>query len=206
LIHCSVHALAQCPILLDTLAMFISAVVKNNQTLTTSVLERQIPSNWIENKDFKRIGRLDTGDLVMVQRSDGSTRFGEVARKVGFFYQDQWEVVVTLSPAGKAGSARVEEGVMLGRPSAAAIADLVGGLKVVQGGSAKPPPPVPSSEAPKAAPVPPPPKAQEVVAKVEAPPPPVIEKPKAAPPAPPAAAPAAPAFGGFGNFLTVSSR
>jgi hypothetical protein len=150
------------------------------------------------------VGRLEAGDLVMVERSDGTTRFGEVARKVGFFYQDQWEVVVTLTPAGTAGSARVEEGVMLGRPSAAAIADLVGGVKVVVGGSAKPPPPVPvSAEQPKAAPAPPPPKAQEVVAKVEAPKPPAIEqpKPKAAPPA----APAAPAFGGFGSFLTVRS-
>jgi hypothetical protein len=114
----------------------------------------QVPSTWIENKDFVRSGRIETGDLVMVQRSDGSTRFGEVARKVGYFFQDNWEVVVTTSPNGKAGSARIEEGVMLGRPNAAAIAGVMGGVTVVSGSSAKPPP-APPAAAPKAVAAPP---------------------------------------------------
>lgn len=81
-----------------------------------------VPEEWVENRDFIRQGKLAPGDLVMVARSDGSTRFGEVVRKIGMFYQDVWEVVVTKSPGGGPGAVRKEEGNMLGRPSKPAMA------------------------------------------------------------------------------------
>lgn len=59
----------------------------------------------------------------MVARSDGTTRFGEIVRKIGMFYQDAWEVVVNKSPDGGPGAIRKEDGVMLGRPKPASMAN-----------------------------------------------------------------------------------
>jgi hypothetical protein len=49
---------------------------------TTSVkwgalIDTKIPAGWVEQKHYKREGKLDVGSLVGISRSDGTIRFGK---------------------------------------------------------------------------------------------------------------------------------
>ena len=44
-----------------------------------------LPAGWSEGKEFSAGGKFATGDLVIVTRSDGSLKFGEIIKQEGFF-------------------------------------------------------------------------------------------------------------------------
>ena len=58
-----------------------------------------VPAEWLETRDYVRQGPLQPGDLVILSRSDGSTRFGEVLRKAGFPWQVPLPPLPPLPPA-----------------------------------------------------------------------------------------------------------
>jgi hypothetical protein len=164
------------------------AAVKN-----PSLIGQMIPRTWSEGSEFIRDGRnINKGDLVIIARSDGSERLGEVIGKTGLPWQNAFEVCVELDGAGQAGASRAEEGINLGKPKPAALAALgAGGSKVTapplaSRGTA--PVPVFGSQKPPAA-RPPPPARPPPAAPAARPPPPA----RAPPPAPVARAPPAPA-------------
>ena len=82
-----------------------------------ALVDTNIPKGWVENKHYDRQTKLEPGSLVGINRSDGSIRFGQVVKKTGLFYEDYWQVVVSMKDDGKPGATREEEGVMLMRPT-----------------------------------------------------------------------------------------
>ena len=82
-----------------------------------ALIDTKIPNGWVENKHYDRQKKLEPGSLVGINRSDGSIRFGQVVKKTGFFYEDYWQVVVSMKDDGSPGATREEEGVMLMRPT-----------------------------------------------------------------------------------------
>eukprot|EP00284_Hemiselmis_tepida_P009807 CAMPEP_0174923112 /NCGR_PEP_ID=MMETSP1355-20121228/6362_1 /TAXON_ID=464990 /ORGANISM="Hemiselmis tepida, Strain CCMP443" /LENGTH=329 /DNA_ID=CAMNT_0016168767 /DNA_START=178 /DNA_END=1164 /DNA_ORIENTATION=+ len=101
----------------------------------------QIPAGFSEGADYTRDGKnLNPGDLVLITRSDGSVRIGEVAKKVGGLFSSQVEVIVEPS-----GATRAEEALNLGKPTPAGLAKLGIGsapvVSVVKGAGNAPPPP-----------------------------------------------------------------
>ena len=82
-----------------------------------ALIDTNIPKGWVENKHYDRQTKLEPGSLVGINRSDGSIRFGQVVKKTGLFYEDYWQVVVSMKDDGKPGATREEEGVMLMRPT-----------------------------------------------------------------------------------------
>lgn len=180
-------------------------------------MDTSIPADWKEGVSYDRDAKIDINSLVGIKRSDGSIKFGQVVKKAGFFYQDSWEVVVTMNPDGTPAATRVEEGPLLIRPKADALTPVIDAAPkitvnekdisetkgdkgffgnmfkeaVYEGGSAPSAPPAgappPKAAPPKAAP----PKAvvpQGIVTSA----PPAPPAPPPAPPAPKAAAPPAP--------------
>lgn len=177
-------------------------------------MDTSIPADWKEGVSYDRDAKIDINSLVGIKRSDGSIKFGQVVKKAGFFYQDSWEVVVTMNPDGTPAATRVEEGPLLIRPKADALTPVIDAAPkitvnekdisetkgdkgffgnmfkeaVYEGGSAPSAPPAgappPKAAPPKAAP----PKAvvpQGIVTSA----PPAPPAPPPAPPAPKAAAP-----------------
>ena len=123
-----------------------------------------------------------TARLLTSAAAGCSERLGEVISKTGLPWQNAWEVCVELD-GGEAGASRAEEGINLGKPTAAALAAIGG----VSGGSqVSAPPPRPRGTAPVPVNRPPPPARAPPAAK---PPPPARAPPAAARPAPPARAP-----------------
>lgn len=45
---------------------------------------KAIPAGWSEGNEFTAGGRFATGELVVVTRSDGSLKFGEIIKQEGF--------------------------------------------------------------------------------------------------------------------------
>jgi len=82
-----------------------------------ALVDTKIPDGWVEGRDYDRQTKLEEGSLVGVSRSDGSVRFGQVVKKSGYFYEDFWTVVVSMNDDGTPNAKRVEEGVMLMRPT-----------------------------------------------------------------------------------------
>ena len=82
-----------------------------------ALVDTKIPEGWVEGKDYDRQAKLTAGALVGVSRSDGSVRFGQIVKKSGYFYEDFWTVVVSMNDDGTPNAKRVEEGVMLMRPT-----------------------------------------------------------------------------------------
>jgi hypothetical protein len=111
-----------------------------------------------------------------------SERLGEVIGKTGLPWQNAFEVCVALDN-GQAGASRAEEGINLGKPTAAALAALTGGSQV-----SAPPAARPKGTAPVPVNRPPPPARAPPASK---PPPPARAPPVAAKPPPPARAPPA---------------
>ena len=89
-----------------------------------ALVDTPMPSGWAEGKDYDRDAKIDVGSLVGIRRSDGSFKFGQVVKKAGFFYQDAWEVVVTMNSDGTPAATRVEEGVLLARPCLAELLEV----------------------------------------------------------------------------------
>ena len=90
-----------------------------------ALIDTKIPNGWVENRDYERQSKLEPGSLVAVQRSDGSIKFAQVVEKSGFFYEDFWKVVVSMKDDGSPGATRVEEGVMLARPTPSGLAPVL---------------------------------------------------------------------------------
>eukprot|EP00282_Hemiselmis_andersenii_P035573 CAMPEP_0169430640 /NCGR_PEP_ID=MMETSP1042-20121227/2509_1 /TAXON_ID=464988 /ORGANISM="Hemiselmis andersenii, Strain CCMP1180" /LENGTH=477 /DNA_ID=CAMNT_0009540973 /DNA_START=155 /DNA_END=1585 /DNA_ORIENTATION=- len=112
----------------------------------------RIPAGFNEGADYIRDGRnLNPGDLVLISRSDGSVRIGEISKKAGMAFQSQFEVIVEPS-----GASRVEEALNLGKPTPAGLAKLGIGnapvVNVVKGTGNAPPPPKAAAPAQKAPP------------------------------------------------------
>jgi hypothetical protein len=116
----------------DEQAAAIKALMPKGPVLDTEALQRpftkttvkwgalidtKIPKGWVENKHYDRQAKLAPGSLVGINRSDGSIRFGQVVKKTGLFYEDYWQVVVSMKDDGKPGATREEDGVMLMRPT-----------------------------------------------------------------------------------------
>jgi hypothetical protein len=80
-----------------------------------------IPAGWQEGKDFIKGQKLAAGDLVVIQRSDGSLKFGEVTGTAGMPWQNAYEVCVTVDATGNPGASRAEESSKIGKIVAAAV-------------------------------------------------------------------------------------
>jgi hypothetical protein len=90
-----------------------------------ALVDTSIPADWKEGVSYDRDAKIDINSLVGIKRSDGSIKFGQVVKKAGFFYQDSWEVVVTMNPDGTPAATRVEEGPLLIRPKADALTPVI---------------------------------------------------------------------------------
>ena len=91
----------------------------------SSKIGQGIPGSWSEGKEFTAGGNYRAGDLVIVRRSDGSLKFGEIIKQEGFF-GGNYEVCVTVDRAGAPDSSRVDQASDLFKPSAASLASLDG--------------------------------------------------------------------------------
>ncbi len=80
-----------------------------------------IPAGWQEGKDFIKGQKLAAGDLVVIQRSDGSLKYGEVTGTTGMPWQNAYEVCVTVDATGNPGSSRAEEASKIGKIVTAAV-------------------------------------------------------------------------------------
>ena len=85
-------------------------------------------------KDYVRGGSVRVGDLVVVARSDGTLRFGEVLASAGAPGGRAFEICVAVDGEGRPDTVRVELGANLFRPTAAA--EPAGGARL---GSARKP-------------------------------------------------------------------
>lgn len=94
-----------------------------------SLIGVKVPPGWVENKDYDRQKKIDVGSLVAVQRSDGTIKFAQVVKPEGLFYEDYWQVVVTMKDDGSPGATRIEEGVMLLRPTDSGMAPVLSGMQ-----------------------------------------------------------------------------
>ena len=65
----------------------------------TLLISQVVPAGWNQDKDYSTAGKLAQGDLVIVRRSDGSIRFGEILRKSGMFFQVCYSFVLALGTA-----------------------------------------------------------------------------------------------------------
>lgn len=104
---------------------------------TTSVkwgalIDTKIPAGWVEQKHYKREGKLDVGSLVGISRSDGTIRFGQIVKPSGLFYEDFWQVVVSMKDDGSPGATRIEEGVMLIRPTKFGLDPVIAAMPKIQ--------------------------------------------------------------------------
>ena len=86
-----------------------------------ALVDSPTPADWVEGKDYDREAPINVNSLVGIRRTDGTIKFGQVVKKAGFFYQDAWEVVVTMNADGTPAATRVEEGVLLIRPKPASM-------------------------------------------------------------------------------------
>lgn len=59
-----------------------------------------IPGGWSEGKEFTSGGSFAAGELVIVRRSDGSLKFGEIIKSSGGFFAGAYEVRLPLPPLG----------------------------------------------------------------------------------------------------------
>ena len=86
------------------------------------------PAAWREGRDYARAGRVRAGDLVLVTRSDGTLRFGEVLAPAGggSGRGPAYEVCVAADGAGRPDKVRVEYGLNIFRPAPAAAAAIAG--------------------------------------------------------------------------------
>jgi hypothetical protein len=90
-----------------------------------ALVDSPIPADWKEGMSYDRDAKIEINSLVGIKRSDGSIKFGQVVKKAGFFYQDSWEVVVTMNADGTPAATRVEEGPLLVRPKTAALQSVI---------------------------------------------------------------------------------
>jgi len=90
-----------------------------------------MPTAWIPGIQYDREAPIAAGSLVGIKRSDGTIKFGQVVKKAGFFYQDAWEVVVTMNNDGTPAATRVEEGMLLIRPKPDALAPVVAAMPTI---------------------------------------------------------------------------
>jgi hypothetical protein len=97
-----------------------------------ALVDTKIPQGWVEGKDYDRQTKVDVGSLVGVSRSDGSVRFAQVVKKSGFFYEDFWQVVVSMKDDGTPGATRIEEGVMLMRPLPAGLGPVLEAMPKIE--------------------------------------------------------------------------
>jgi len=97
-----------------------------------ALVDTKIPDGWVEGRDYDRQNKLEEGTLVGVSRSDGSVRFGQVVKKSGYFYEDFWTVVVSMNDDGTPNAKRVEEGVMLMRPTQTGLQPVLEAMPKIQ--------------------------------------------------------------------------
>jgi len=83
------------------------------------LIDTPMPATWIQQQDFRFSGPLQVGDLVLVQRSDGSMKFAEVMKHNG---ADLWDLIVKIAPQQQL--YRNCHGATLGRPDAQSLAIL----------------------------------------------------------------------------------
>lgn len=96
-----------------------------------ALVDTQMPTSWIPGMQYDREAKIVEGSLVGIKRSDGTIKFGQVVKKAGFFYQDAWEVVVTMNNDGTPAATRVEEGMFLIRPRPDAVAPVIAAMPTI---------------------------------------------------------------------------
>jgi hypothetical protein len=79
-----------------------------------------VPPAWEVGKDYVRGGTVRVGDLVVVARSDGTLRFGEVLASAGVPWRKEFEICVAVDGEGRPDTMRIELGADIFRPAAAA--------------------------------------------------------------------------------------
>ena len=80
-----------------------------------------VPPAWVAGKDYVS-GVVRVGDLVVVARSDGTVRFGEVLASAGAPGDKAFEICVTVDREGRPDTVRVELGASVFRPAVAGAA------------------------------------------------------------------------------------
>jgi len=86
-----------------------------------ALVDTACPKGWVEGKQYDRQTKIQVGSLVGISRSDGTIKFGQVVKESGLFYEDFWQVCVSMKDDGTPGATRIEEGVMLIRPTPAGM-------------------------------------------------------------------------------------
>lgn len=65
-----------------------------------TLIGEAIEPQWVEGKEFRKGGKIEKEDLVIIKRSDGSLRYGEVLGSAGFPWQQAYEIAVEVDEDG----------------------------------------------------------------------------------------------------------